>query len=175
MKKAAQPVTGITPLNIPVPPMLAKSIGYTGEARFVSFHWTPAGDEAYYSDGRISATGDWKAYLAYIQHPAVSPYLKGYDLGSSDGEAKHSLILDQKELSLSVAPVKVAEKFLGEQWPKQPPIRMSQEEMTAVVMKSLKRVKPPKVPTVDEVYRRIRQQNAIVDELQEWLNRQLKN
>jgi hypothetical protein len=105
----------------------------------------------------------------------LSPYLKGYDLGSSDGEAKQSLILDQQERALYIAPVKAAEKFLGEQWPKQPPIRMSQEEMTALVMKALKRVKPPKDIDVDEVYRRIRQQNAIVDELQEWLNRQLKN
>jgi hypothetical protein len=175
MSKGAKAVYYLTTLDIPVPPMLARAIGYKGEARFVSFHWTPAGDEAYYSDGRISATGNWQAYLAYIQHPAVNPYLKGYDLGSSDGEAKHSLILDQKELSLYIAPVKEAEKFLGEQWPKQPPIRMSQEEMNAIVMKALKRVKPPKEPDVDEVYRRIRQQNAIVDELQEWLNKQLKN
>jgi hypothetical protein len=175
MSKGAEAVYYLTTLNVPVPPMLAKSIGYTGEARFVSFHWMPAGDEAYYSDGRISATGNWQAYLAYIQHPAVSPNLKDYDLGSSDGEAKHSLILDQKKLSLFVAPVKVAEKFLGEQWPTQPPIRMSQEEMNAVVMKALKRVKPPKVPNVDEVYRHIRQQNAIVDEMQQWLNKQLKN
>jgi hypothetical protein len=88
MKKAGTASTNLTPLNAPVPPMLAKSIGYTGEARYVSFHWTPAGDEAYYSDGRISATGNWQAYLAFVRHPAVSPSLKGYDLGSSDGDAK---------------------------------------------------------------------------------------
>ena len=71
--------------------------------------------------------------------------------------------------------MKAAEKFLGEQWPKQPPIRMSQEEMTAVVMKALKRVEPPKDIDVDEVYRRIRQQSAIVDELNQWLDKHLKN
>jgi hypothetical protein len=168
-------VTDLTPLHAPVPPMLATAVGYRGEARFVSFHWTPSGDEAYYSDGRVSATGNWQAYLAYIQHPGVSPHLKGYDFGSSDGEAKHTLILDQKERSLYVAPVKAAEKFLGEQWPKQPPIRLSQKEFTAAVMKALKHVKPPRDADVDEVYRRIRQQNAIVDELQQWLNKQLKN
>src|SRR5918992_3269646 len=78
MKKAETSVTGFTPLNVPVPPMLAKAIGYKGKARFVSFHWTPSGDEAYYSDGRISATGNWQAYLAYIRHPAVSPLLKRF-------------------------------------------------------------------------------------------------
>jgi hypothetical protein len=42
-------------------------------------------------------------------------------------------------------------------------------------MKALKNVKPPKDTDVDEVYRRIREQNALVDELLLWLDRQLKN
>jgi hypothetical protein len=71
--------------------------------------------------------------------------------------------------------VKEAEKFLGEQWPKQPPISMSQAEMNAAVIKALKRVKPPTVPNVEEVYRHIWQQSAIVDELNHWLDKQLKN
>jgi hypothetical protein len=49
MRKEAQPVAELTPLNVPVPTMLAKAIGYTGEARFVSFQWTPFGDETDYS------------------------------------------------------------------------------------------------------------------------------
>jgi hypothetical protein len=55
--------------------MLARAIGYTGKARFVSFQWTPYGDETEYSDGRVTATGNWQALLAFIHHPAVSPYL----------------------------------------------------------------------------------------------------
>jgi hypothetical protein len=175
MSKGATAVTNLTPLDVPVPPMLATAIGYTGDARFVSFHWTPAGDEAYYSDGRISATGNWQAYLAYIQHPAVSPHLKGYDLGSSDSDAKHALVLDQEHLALYVAPVREAEKFLSEQWPKQPPIRMSKEEFTAVVTKALKNVKPPKDISIQEIQRRIDQQYALVEALQLWLDKQLKN
>ncbi len=60
--------------------MLAKAIGYSGDARYVAFNWTPFGDEAEYFDGRRSATGNWQAFLAYIQHPAVSPLLESYDL-----------------------------------------------------------------------------------------------
>jgi hypothetical protein len=47
--------------------------------------------------------------------------------------------------------------------------------MNAIVMRALKRVKPPKDIDVDEVHRRIRQQSAIVDELNHWLDKQLKN
>jgi len=40
-----------------------------------------------FSDGRLNATGNWQAFLAFIQHPTVSPFLEDYDLGSSDSEA----------------------------------------------------------------------------------------
>jgi hypothetical protein len=100
MSKVVKALEGITPLKAPVPPMLATAIGYKGDARFVSFHWTPYGDEAEYSDGRLSATGNWQAFLAYIQHPAVSPHLRDYDLGSSDSEAMHALILDREKLEV---------------------------------------------------------------------------
>jgi hypothetical protein len=175
MNKAVPAFTGLTPLNVPVPPMLAKAIGYTGKARFVSFHWTPYGDETDYSDGRVSATGNWQAFLAFIQHPALSPHLKDYDFGSSDSEAKHALILDREKLALFVAPVREAEKFLREQWPKEPPVTMSQEEYTALVMKALKNVKPPTDVSIAEIQRRIERQYALVDELQQWLDKQLKN
>src|SRR5687768_10155792 len=103
MSKAVQAFTDLTPLNVPVPPMLATAIGYRGKARFVSFQWTPAGDETEYSDGHVTATGNWQAFLAFIHHPAVSSHLSDYDFGSSDSEAKHALILDQEKQALFVA------------------------------------------------------------------------
>jgi hypothetical protein len=41
MSKLVKALKGMTPLQAPVPPMLAKAIGYKGDARFVSFQWTP--------------------------------------------------------------------------------------------------------------------------------------
>ena len=175
MSKAVKDVKGVTPLKAPVPPMLAKAIGYTGNARYVAFKWTPAGDEAEYSDGRMSATGNWQAFLAYIQHPAVSPLLRDYDLGSSDSEAKHALILDQAILALFMARVKEAEQFLHEQWPPQPPIRMSQKEYLAMITTALKKVKAPSDIDINEIQRRIDEQYALVEALQQWLDTYLKN
>jgi hypothetical protein len=40
MNKAVKELTGITPLNMPVPPMLSEAMGYKGEARYVSFQNT---------------------------------------------------------------------------------------------------------------------------------------
>jgi len=64
----------LTALPIPVPPQLETALGYEGDARFVAFYWEPAGDEAMYDDGRISGTGCWTGYLAYVDHPAVASY-----------------------------------------------------------------------------------------------------
>jgi hypothetical protein len=72
MNKAAKAVYYLTTPNVPVPPMLARAIGYTGEARFVSFQWTPAGDETDYSDGRVSATGRHSSPLFSTRQSATT-------------------------------------------------------------------------------------------------------
>jgi hypothetical protein len=107
--------------------------------------------------------------------PAVSPVLREYDLGSSDSEARHALILDREKLELFLAPVKAAQTFLTEQWPPVPPIRMSREEYLAAVSKALKQVKRPADIDVEEIQRRIEEQNALVEDMQQWLDKFLKN
>jgi hypothetical protein len=166
---------GLTPLKAPVPPMLEKATGYTGEARFVSFHWTPYGDEADYDDGQRAGTGNWQGFLAFIQHPTVSPLLTQYDLGSSDTEAQHSLILDRHERKLYVASIKDAQTFLAQQWPKAEAVYMSQEEYLALITKALKNVKQNDAIDMDEIHRRIEEEYAVIEALQHWLNQFLPN
>ncbi|HZC02758.1 MAG TPA: hypothetical protein VE844_15805 [Gammaproteobacteria bacterium] len=175
MRKSIKESKGLTPLPAPVPPILAQAIGYTGGARFVAFNWTPYGDKAEYFDGRRSATGNWQAFLAYIQHPVVSPLLEEYDLGSSESEAKHCLVLDREKLELFIASVKEARVFLTEQWPPDPPLRMSQDEYVAKVSEILRHVKPPDTMDIEEVQRRIDEQYALIEQMQQWLDRHLKN
>jgi hypothetical protein len=175
MRNVVKASKGLTPLQAPVPPMLATAMGYTGDARHVAFKWTPYGDEALYNDGRLSATGNWQAFLAYIQHPAVSPLLSAYDLGSSDREARHCLILDREKLELSIAPVTEANAFLAEQWPPEPPIRMSQQEALAAISEALKQVTQPEDIDIEEIQRRIEAQYAMIENMQRWLDRYLKN
>lgn len=56
-------------IYVPVPPMLAEAIGYTGQvlghplqARYVGFYWERSGDEANFDDGRASGTGEYTGY-----------------------------------------------------------------------------------------------------------------
>ena len=171
MRNQGKELKGLTPVNIPVPPMLALAIGYKGKAQYVSFQWTPYVDEAEYSDGRLSATGDWQAFLAYVQHPAVSPLLEGYDLGSSESEAKHALILDREHFQAFIAPVRDAERFLTEQWPHVPQVRMSQEENVPRV--SI--INSPHIMSEEEIQRWIKEKYTMIEDMQKWLDKQLKN
>ena len=166
---------GLTLLPVPVPPILEKAVGYPGDARFVSFYWTPGGDEADYDDGQRADTGEWQGYLAYIQHPVVHPLLAEYNLGSSDSEAKHALILDRQERKLYVASRKDTQTFLAQQWPKVEPIHFSQEEWTAMKTQLLKSIKQNRNIEMDEIHRRIEEQSAHVEALQNWLDRLLPN
>lgn len=82
-------MTNAQPLPVPVPLMLEAAIGYAGAARFVSFYWMPAGDQAMIDDGQISQDDNWYAFLTFVQHPHVYMALAAYNFGSSDEPASH--------------------------------------------------------------------------------------
>jgi hypothetical protein len=164
MSTSVKAPRGLTALHAPVPPLLAKTIGYTGRARYVAFKWTPYGDEVEYFDGLRSATGDWQAFLAYIEHPAISPSLQDYSLGSSDREAKYVLILDQAILEMFIAPLKGAVKFLMRQ---RSAIPIRQEEYVSKLSIALKRVNQPPIDN-EERY-------ALIEAVRQWLDKYLKN
>src|SRR5262249_18261652 len=110
----------LIPLEVPVPPEVARTFGYRGDARFVGFYWEPAGDEVVYDDGRLSGTGSSYAFLRYRRHPAVEPLLEEYNLGHSDLKATHCLILDRQTGRASVAGRADAYAFLRAQHPAAP-------------------------------------------------------
>jgi hypothetical protein len=45
-------VSPLTPLDLPVPPMLEEALGYAGASRWVAFHWERCGDELRYQGCR---------------------------------------------------------------------------------------------------------------------------
>jgi hypothetical protein len=87
----------------------------------------------------------------------------------------HCLILDREKIELLIGPVKEARVFLTEQWPPEPPLRMSQEEYLAQITEALKQVKQSDDVDIEEIQRRIDEQYALIEEMQQWLDRQLKN
>ena len=102
-------------LSIRPPEAFAETLGYDGPARKVAFYWG-AGDEAYYSDGFLSTQAEWDAYLLFIRHPLIVPELQGYNLGTSEEEATHWLLLDRDDWLLTVLPSRTARQLLLTQW-----------------------------------------------------------
>ena len=84
-------------------------------------------------------------------------------------------MLDRDKLEMMIAPVAVAEIFFKEQWPPEPPIQMSKEEYLAMLSQALKQVKQPEDIDIAEMQRRIDEQYALIEEMQPWLDHQLKN
>ena len=120
------------PLPIPVPPMLEQAVDYPGQARLVAFFWSPLSDEALYHDGQRSGEVAWEAYLAFVKHPTVEPHLRPFDLGSSEEEARHWLVLDREARTLSVLPVEKAAALLQQQWGTRPALPLHWEALDPV-------------------------------------------
>jgi len=122
------PEAGPILLDVPVPPGLAEMIGYTGDARYVGFYWIPGGDEIAYDDGMTSGTGNPWAWLAFKRHRNVSPHLDEYNLGYSDLEAEHALIVDRDHDLASIAPICAARHLLRAQHPPPPELTPYERE-----------------------------------------------
>jgi hypothetical protein len=91
-----------------------RAFGYDGDARYVAFYWTPVGGEALYDDGRVSGDGNWRLYLILrYQHPEMD---RRYNVGYSNLEADHWLLLDRETHDLVVMPRAEAQARLREQW-----------------------------------------------------------
>jgi hypothetical protein len=90
------------------------AFGYDGEARYVAFYWTPTGDEARYDDGQVSGDGNWHLFLAWRRwHPDVD---RRYNLGDSETDADHWLVLDRETRDVTVLDRAEARAMLGGQW-----------------------------------------------------------
>ena len=174
MSEDDKELTGLIRLKAPVPPLLAIALGYEGNARYVSFKRSPIADVLKYSDGRVSAKGSQKAFLAYVEHPAVTLFLEGYDLGSRESEAKHALLLDRAQLEIYIAPVREVEEFLKWRWPQLSQSRMHQEENMAKIAIALKR-RNPRDMDIEEIQQRIEEQHVLIETMLRWLDKQLKN
>jgi len=91
-----------------------RAFGYDGDARYVAFYWTSLGDEAMYDDGQVAGDGNWRLYLILrYQHPELD---RRYNVGYSDLEADHWLLLDRETHDLVVMRRAEAQARLRQQW-----------------------------------------------------------
>jgi hypothetical protein len=173
----AELLAHLTLLTVPVPPNLAEALGYAGTARWIGCYWTPYGDEVVWDDGRVDATGEWDAYLAFTQHPKVYPAVRSYRLGSSEDEARDMLIIDREEHKAYIAPRALAAALLDAQWPPLPQIEtvpMSAEALNAQLLEALNLdawTEERVVVSEDEITRRMEAREQRIASMMEWFDK----
>jgi len=131
--------------NSPLPRNWERVFGYKGSARYLAVYWTPCGDEAMYADGQVSGTAHWPVYQELIRQyraaiteamlasrmcPPGEAWNAVCQLGSSDHEASHCLLLDLTERTISIADIEAGIKFVLRQHPPAPPIKFTEEMLT---------------------------------------------
>ncbi len=92
-----------------------RAFGYAGDARQVAFYWEPADDAAIYVDGHLVGAGNWDLFLLLAEE--TFPDLQAVNLGSSQAEAEHWLVLDRETRRLEVLARDKAEQQMASQWP----------------------------------------------------------
>ena len=163
-------------LVVPTPPMLVEAIGYPGRARYVAFYWTPYGDEVIYTDGRFSADGHWDAWLLFTRHRTIAPHLQAYNLGNSDEEATHWLLVDREACAMYVGAAREVLALLRGQHADQDQAREVHEddisgEITFEDYRSLaESFVEVRGPKPEEIIEAMRKQDAITQELRLWLD-----
>jgi hypothetical protein len=127
--------------------------------------------------GWSSATGNWRAWLIFIRHPRMAPALRPYDLGSSNQEAMHWLLLDRHERTLWVGPGKAVHAFLREH--NQPATRVGEPDDEAgplvidaafldAFVDHMEEVRS--TVTAEELYANLADQEMQLRRLQAWLD-----
>lgn len=147
----------LTRLDVPCPPAVEQAIGYLGDCRYVGFYWEPGGDEVIHTDGMTTSTGDWRTYLAFIDHPKVAIQLFGqvctacastvgagcdrchnkgwfsWDFGDSEHVGAHILLLDRQERVWYGGDRRAVSQHLHAQHPHTEPLVLSSEEWQVLV------------------------------------------
>ena len=102
-------------LALPCPPQLVELAGYDGSGRLIALWWSPFGDELMFSDGTLTATGHWRGWCCFCGHPLVRMFLEPYQLGDSEDEGEHRLLVDRYFGTLDIGLACDVEQLLATQ------------------------------------------------------------
>ncbi len=158
-------------LPVPLPPCWEEVVCWSGgdEARWVSVCWEPCGDHPWIEDGRTGMSGHPWGYLAWARFPAIQAELARHDLGSSEEQGSEHLLIDRALRRVYVADIAEARSVVRGQWPPQEPVRLSQEQIDAVVENVRRAMDARPVPTPQEVMESMRRHSRLVAEMIRWL------
>jgi len=104
------------------------------------------------------------------RHPAARPLLDKWNLGYSDVEAEHCLVLDQQRNRASIAPLAEARVFLRAQHPPEPPLTEEQREQIRQRIKEMLERQMQAQPGPAEIERVMAEQRGRLGRMIAWLD-----
>ena len=108
-------------LGLPIPPLLDRTLGYVGNARYVAFYWYLK--NFHWADGRHWMKGaEWRAWRLYTQHPRIAPYFGPFTLYDEKGEVQDWFVLDRETQSGYIGAMYAARACLQSQYAPAPAI-----------------------------------------------------
>jgi hypothetical protein len=164
-----EPMPG-QPTDLPLPPAVDRAWGYTGNARYIMAYHSPAGDECTVEDGRSAATGATHAFLMYRRHRAVQPLIADVNLGYSDLDATHCIVLDRQRNRASIAPIDEARQFLHDQHPPREPLTPEQQAAAEAEIERLMQEFRTRPVDAGAVARAMQEQRGRVARMINWLD-----
>lgn len=153
-------------IKVPPEPILEEAFEYGGSARYIALWWEIGGDEAMVSDGRVTYTSSWEAYLLFVRR--WGHVLGEYQLGSSDEVARDRLIIDRQNRKAFVLPCREANTLLYEQWPQSEPVRLTEEQWKELVQQI--EAEMGRTPSAEEFLAQWNKSRATLAALNAWLN-----
>jgi hypothetical protein len=152
-------------IPIKLPGAFEAALGYRRGLKWVAFYWEPCGDEAMYDDGICSGDGHWWGFLQFVRHRKVAPWLRGYDLGSSDSEAIDWLLCDLENRDIYVGRRREVASFLsgearGDRI--EPVADVPAEEIRDILARIHDFMKEVPAPSMEEIQEKIRQDQEAV-------------
>jgi len=96
--------TGLAVLLAPVPPMLERTWGYAGNARFLGACWSPPFDRIWLCDSnrQQGIAEEWESWIQYTSHPRIEPYLAPFEFGDAGIPTVHWFFLDRLRRQIAV-------------------------------------------------------------------------
>ncbi|NES95785.1 MAG: hypothetical protein F6K32_11235 [Desertifilum sp. SIO1I2] len=96
-------------LELSAPPQFEKSLGYSGNRRWVSWHWEPDVEQLVYQDDKQIGSASNAAWQVFLGHSQMQPQLAEYQLDRRD---RHWLLLDRTTRNLYVGEGSIIQSLL---------------------------------------------------------------
>jgi len=115
-------------------------------------------------------TGHGWGFLAWSRHAAIAPTLREADLGSSELDGQHRVLIDRETRKCYLVGHAVGDRLLKGRWSASEPVVLTPEEAEELVNRVRQAMQARRLPSATELIASMRKHSATVAALVRWLD-----